>query len=625
MMHSYFALVGAPNCGKTVLFNGLTGQNAKVANYPGVTVDKRYGQLKGHDDVMIVDLPGTYSLRAATPDEVVTRDVVLGKLDRKPDAIIAVADATNLRMTLRMVLELKTLGLPMVVSLNLSDVAKSRGLQIDAKKLSELIGVPVLETVAINAGDVQAVCEAVAQLPRRTQTDQQSIQDADLLERQITHLNSQDLYTQIEEILQQVVKQAMVLPEWHKKLDALVLHKIWGIPILLVILFLVFQAVYAWSAPVMDGIEGLFGDLGQWVQSSMPEGILRDLLVDGVIAGVGSVLVFLPQITILFAFILLLEDSGYLPRAAFMLDNVLAKSGLSGRAFIPLLSSFACAVPAVMSARTIQDPRERLVTIAIAPMLTCSARLPVYALIIAAIIPEKTVWGMFNLQGITLFCLYVLGIVSAGLTAYLMKCWARKQKSVQQFPLLMELPTFRMPNFRHILRSLWERVSAFLKRAGTVIFALSIILWVLVTFPAAPEGATGAAIDYSYAGMLGRWIQPVFAPLGFTWQMCIAMIPGLAAREVVVAALGTVYAVSAGSEDAVQNALIPVVSQDWGLATAFSFLAWYVYAPMCLATLAVIRRETKSSKQTWIITTYLFALAYIFAFVVYRIALGVLS
>ena len=625
MIQSYFALVGAPNCGKTVLFNGLTGQNAKVANYPGVTVDKRYGQLKGHDDVMIVDLPGTYSLRAATPDEVVTRDVVLGKLDRKPDAIIAVADATNLRMTLRMVLELKTLGLPMVVSLNLSDVAKSRGLQIDAKKLSELIGVPVLETVAISASDVQAVCEAVAQLPRRAQTHQQAVQDADLLERQITHLNSQDLYTQIEEILQQVVKQAMVLPEWHKKLDALVLHKVWGIPILLAILFLVFQAVYAWSAPVMDGIEGLFGDFGQWVQSSMPEGILRDLLVDGVIAGVGSVLVFLPQITILFAFILLLEDSGYLPRAAFMLDNVLAKSGLSGRAFIPLLSSFACAVPAVMSARTIQDPRERLVTIAIAPMLTCSARLPVYALIIAAIIPEKTVWGMFNLQGITLFCLYVLGIVSAGLTAYLMKCWARKQKSVQQFPLLMELPTFRMPNFRHILRSLWERVSAFLKRAGTVIFALSIILWVLVTFPAAPEGATGAAIDYSYAGMLGRWIQPIFAPLGFTWQMCIAMIPGLAAREVVVAALGTVYAVSAGSEDAVQNALIPVVSQDWGLATAFSFLAWYVYAPMCLATLAVIRRETKSSKQTWIITAYLFALAYIFAFVVYRIALGVLS
>lgn len=625
MNPKYFALVGAPNCGKTVLFNGLTGQNAKVANYAGVTVDKRLGSLKNHDDVMIIDLPGTYSLRVTTPDEAVTRDVILGKLDRKPDAIIAVADATNLRMTLRMVLELKQLGLPMVVSLNLSDVARARGLQIDADKLNELLGIPVLETVAVSAEGIQAVRDAVAKLSHNINPIPQTTHDADLLAQKLAQLNSQELYEQIEHILQQVVKQAMTLPEWHKKLDALVLHKIWGMPILLLVLFLVFQAVYAWSAPVMDGIETLFGNLGEWLQSVMPEGLLRDLLIDGVIAGVGGVLVFLPQITILFTFILLLEDSGYLPRAAFMLDNLLAKSGLSGRAFIPLLSSFACAVPAVMSARTIQDPRERLVTIAIAPMLTCSARLPVYALIIGAIIPERTIAGVFNLQGLTLFGLYVTGIVSAALSAYAMKRIARKQGNVQQFPLLMELPTFRMPNFRHIIRSLWERVSAFIKRAGTVIFALSVILWALVTFPAAPENATGAAIDYSYAGMLGKLIQPIFEPLGFTWQMCIAMIPGLAAREVVVAALGTVYAVSAESEDAIQNALMPVVSQDWGLATAFAFLAWYVYAPMCLATLAVIRRETKSSQQTLMIAAYLLTLAYIFSFVVYRIALGVLS
>lgn len=625
MNPKYFALVGAPNCGKTVLFNGLTGQNAKVANYAGVTVDKRLGSLKNHDDVMIIDLPGTYSLRVTTPDEAVTRDVILGKLDRKPDAIIAVADATNLRMTLRMVLELKQLGLPMVVSLNLSDVARARGLQIDADKLNELLGIPVLETVAVSAEGIQAVRDTVAKLSHNINPIPQTTHDADLLAQKLAQLNSQELYEQIEHILQQVVKQAMTLPEWHKKLDALVLHKIWGMPILLLVLFLVFQAVYAWSAPVMDGIETLFGNLGEWLQSVMPEGLLRDLLIDGVIAGVGGVLVFLPQITILFTFILLLEDSGYLPRAAFMLDNLLAKSGLSGRAFIPLLSSFACAVPAVMSARTIQDPRERLVTIAIAPMLTCSARLPVYALIIGAIIPERTIAGVFNLQGLTLFGLYVTGIVSAALSAYAMKRIARKQGNVQQFPLLMELPTFRMPNFRHIIRSLWERVSAFIKRAGTVIFALSVILWALVTFPAAPENATGAAIDYSYAGMLGKLIQPIFEPLGFTWQMCIAMIPGLAAREVVVAALGTVYAVSAESEDAIQNALMPVVSQDWGLATAFAFLAWYVYAPMCLATLAVIRRETKSSQQTLMIAAYLLTLAYIFSFVVYRIALGVLS
>ncbi len=512
----------------------------------------------------------------------------------------------------------------MVVSLNLSDVARARGLQIDANKLSELIGVPVLETVAVSADGIRAMREAVAKLPRRADDAPQVVNDADLLARKLAHLNSQDLYDETEKILQQVVKQAMTLPEWHKKLDAIVLHKFWGIPILLLVLFLVFQAVYAWSAPVMDGIEGAFGALGEWVQSVMAEGLLRDLLVDGVIAGVGSVLVFLPQITILFAFILLLEDSGYLPRAAFMLDNVLAKTGLSGRSFIPLLSSFACAVPAVMSARTIHDPRERLVTIAIAPMLTCSARLPVYALIIGAVIPEQTVWGMFNLQGLTLFGLYVAGIVSAAAVAWVMKYLARRDGNIQKFPLLMELPTFRMPNFRHIMRSLWERVSAFLKRAGTIIFALSVILWALTTFPAPPEGATGAAIDYSLAGMIGKWIQPIFAPLGFTWQMCIAMIPGMAAREVVVAALGTVYAVGADSEEAISSALTPIVAADWGLPTAFAFLAWYVYAPMCLATLATIRRETKSARQTWLITAYLFGLAYVFAFLTFQVTKGLM-
>ena len=371
----------------------------------------------------------------------------------------------------------------------------------------------------------------------------------------------------------------------------------------------------------MDGIEAAIGSFGGWVGGLLPEGPLQSLLVNGVIAGIGSVLVFVPQITILFAFILLLEDSGYLPRAAFLLDNLLAKSGLSGRAFIPLLSSFACAVPAVMSARTIQDPRERLVTIAIAPMLTCSARLPVYALIIAAVVPNHSVGGLFNLQGLTLFGLYLVGIVSAAVAAWVMKLLARRSGQVQQFPLLMELPTFRRPNFKHILLSLWDRVSAFLKRAGTVIFAISVVLWALVSFPAAPAGATGPAIDYSFAGMLGHLIQPLFAPLGFSWEMCIAMVPGMAAREVVVAALGTVYAVG-GSDEALQQSLIPVLHQQWSLATAFAFLAWYVYAPMCAATLAVIKRETKSARTTALITAYLFVLAYVFAFMVYRITLA---
>ncbi|KPN71350.1 ferrous iron transporter B [Neisseria sp. 83E34] len=617
---SYFALVGAPNCGKTVLFNGLTGSNAKVANYPGVTVDRREGVFVDDKSIHIIDLPGTYSLRTTSLDEAVARDMVLGRLGQQMSGIIAVADATNLRMTLRMILELKTLGLPMAVSLNLSDVARSRGLKINAAKLSELLGVPVLETVAISKEGIRGVREAVRNLPHY---GKQLNGEAAL--KALEALDSNQLYAEVESILEQVVETKMTLPAWHRSLDNFVLHPIWGMIVLLVILLLVFQAVYSWSAPIMDAIEGFFGSVGEWVATVVPEGILQDLLVNGVIAGVGSVLVFLPQITILFAFILLLEDSGYLPRAAFLLDNMLAKTGLSGRAFIPLLSSFACAVPAVMSARTIHDPRERLVTIAIAPMLTCSARLPVYALIIAALIPEKTVWGVFNLQGLTLFGLYVAGIVSAGLAAFMMKWFARRKGGMQQFPLLMELPTFRMPNFKHIIVSLWERVWAFLKRAGTIIFAVSVVLWFLVSFPAPPEGVTGAAIDYSFAGTLGRWIQPIFEPLGFTWQMCIAMIPGIAAREVVVAALGTVYAVGANaSEDAVQNALIPIVNESWGLPTAFAFLAWYVYAPMCAATLAVIKRETKSAKQTWMITAYLFALAYVFAFIVYQISSRIL-
>ncbi|EGV37741.1 ferrous iron transporter B [Neisseria weaveri] len=618
---SYFALVGAPNCGKTVLFNGLTGSNAKVANYPGVTVDRREGVFSDDHHVRIIDLPGTYSLRTTSPDEAVTRDMVLGKFGITPDAVIAVADATNLRMTLRMVLELKTLGLPMLVSLNLSDIAQARGLKIDVEKLSQLLGMPVLETAAVRSESIRAVREAVNQLPRRTVR----FQPKEDVEQTLEKLDSKQLYAKVENILSQVVRSEIQMPAWHRRLDSIFLHPVWGMIILLTVLMLVFQAVYSWSEPLMGFIEDSFGALGEWIAATLPAGILTDLLVDGVIAGIGSVLVFLPQITILFAFILLLEDSGYLPRAAFLLDNMLATTGLSGRTFIPLLSSFACAVPAVMSARTIQDPRERLVTIAIAPMLTCSARLPVYALIIAAVIPQQTVLGVFNLQGLTLFGLYLAGILSAALTAYVMKRLARRNGQVQRFPLLMELPTFRMPNFKHILTSLWDRVYAFLKRAGTVIFALSVILWVLVSFPAAPEGASGAAIDYSYAGMLGRAIQPLFAPLGFTWEMCIAMIPGIAAREVVVAALGTVYAVGADSEDAIQNALIPIVHTDWGLPTAFAFLTWYIYAPMCMATIAVIKRETKSAKQTFAMTAYLLVLAYFFAFVVYQTTSRILS
>lgn len=620
MSQVYYALVGAPNCGKTVLFNALTGAHAKVANYPGVTVDRREGRLIGSPDVTIIDLPGTYSLRVTSPDEAVTRKVLFGEMGTQPDAIIAVADATNLRMTLRLVLELKTLGLPMVVSLNLSDIARKRGVQIETARLAELLGVPVVETVAISQSGTEAIRKAIAMLPKEPSPPLDAKRAAEVIDS----LDSRELYEDVTRLLRDSTHTHMTLPAWHTKLDAFVLHPVWGVLLLLLILLLVFQAVYTWSAPLMDSIEGAFTWLGEWVAANMPPGILSDLIVNGVIAGIGSVLVFLPQITILFAFILLLEDSGYLPRAAFLMDNLLAKSGLSGRAFIPLLSSFACAVPAVMSARTIQDPRERLVTISVAPLLTCSARLPVYALIIAAVIPQQTVWGL-NLQGLVLFILYLAGILSAGLVAFVMKKIAKRHGRIQQFPLLMELPTYRLPNFKNILLNLWDKVRSFLKRAGTIIFALSVVLWALVSFPGAPENAKGPAIDYSFAGMIGRVLQPIFEPIGFTWQMTIAMIPGVAAREVVVAALGTVYAVSADSNEATSNALIPIVHNDWGLPTAFAFLAWYVYAPMCLATIAVIRRETRSPQHTALIVGYLLVLAYAFSFIVYRLTLALTS
>lgn len=617
--HLNFALIGPPNCGKTVLFNALTGSNARIANYPGVTVDRREGTLLGHPNISILDLPGTYSLHTTSPDEEVSRNVLLGHFGDIPDAIIAVADATNLRMTLRMALELKALGLPMIISLNLYDVAVARGLKINTIKMSELLGVPVIDTIAVSKQGAAKVKNAVETLitqvtpTKKTTTELEQITD---------NLDSEQLFQQVDQILTSCVQNSNDLPRWHQTLDHIFLHPVWGLLTLIIVMLLMFQAVYTWAAPFMDLIEAGFGWFAEWVASTLPEGIVRDLLVDGVIAGISSVLVFLPQITILFALLLILEDSGYLPRGAYLLDSFLAKSGLSGRSFIPLLSGFACAVPAIMSARTITDPRERLVTIAIAPLLTCSARLPVYALIIAAVIPDRQVWGIFNLQGLTLFALYAIGVISAGFIAFILKLFAKHKGKVQQFPLLMELPTYRMPNFRHILITLWERVSAFLKRAGTIIFALSIILWVLVSFPTAPEQAAAPAIDYSFAGILGHYLEPIFRPIGFTWEMCIAMVPGIAAREVVVAALGTVYAVGSVSEEAAQQFLIPLIHNSWGLPTALSFLAWYVYAPMCMATLAVIKRETKSTKQTLLITLYLSVLAYLFAYIVYHLALG---
>ncbi|WP_130803544.1 ferrous iron transporter B [Acinetobacter ihumii] len=605
------ALVGNPNCGKTSLFNQLTGTRQKVANYAGVTVERKVGffELPSKRTVRVLDLPGTYSLNATSPDEAITRDVCLGKVEgeEQQDAFLCVVDATNLKLHLGLVLEVLELGRPVLVVLNMMDEARRRGIQVNAQKLSERLGVPVVETVAVRNAGIENLKIALDQ-------NKFSIPHTELSGLKGTH------HQKIEMILNDVVNYADQEDKRSDFLDKIFLHPVLGLLSLAILMFVVFQAVFAWAAPFMDGIESFFGWFGEVVGGFISQPLLHSLVVDGIIAGAGAVVVFLPQILILFFFILVLEESGYLPRAAFLLDKLMFKAGLSGRAFIPLLSSFACAIPGIMATRSISDPRDRFTTIMVAPLMTCSARLPVYALLIGAFIPSQTVWGIFNLQGLVLFGLYMAGILSALLVAVVMK-FLQKDKS--QHALLMELPSYRFPNFKSVGIGLLDRAKIFLKRVGGIIFALSVLLWFLCTFPQPPEGATLPAIDYSFAGMLGHLIQPLFAPIGFSWQICIALIPAMAAREVVVAALGTVYALSATSDDAVAQSLSQLISAPdtgWSLATGLSLLVWFIYAPHCLATLATVRRETGSWKSVAMMTAYLFGLAYLMSFLTYQVA-----
>jgi len=605
------ALVGNPNSGKTALFNQLTGSRQKVANYTGVTVERKEGRLRAPSgrEFAVLDLPGAYSLQPASLDEAITRDLCRGFYpgEAAPDVLLCVIDATNLRLHLRFALELRELGKPMIVALNMVDAAQRRGIKIDVQALEQALGVPVVETVAVRRNGAQALVER--------------------LDGMVPHLQApvaapaedRDYHAQVRAILAAAVSMPTRTAKVDDALDRWLLHPVFGLLTLAVVMFLIFQAVYAWATPVMDLIEAGTGALGEWVGGALPEGPLNSLLTDGIIAGVGGVIIFLPQILILFAFILALEESGYLPRAAFLLDRMMAAAGLSGRSFIPLLSSFACAVPGIMSTRSIQDPRDRLATILVAPLMTCSARLPVYALLIGAFIPQKQIWGVFNQQGLVLFGLYAAGIVSALLMSWSMKKW-RRDKS--EHPLMLELPSYRIPHPRDLAVGLYERGMIFLKRVGGIILALTILLWVLLSFPGAPENATMPAIDYSFAGQIGHAMAVFFAPLGFNWQICIALIPGLAAREVAVASLATVYALSAADDDAASQALTPLISDGWSLATALSLLVWYIYAPMCISTLATIKRETNSWKQMGFATFYLFAAAYIASLVTYQVTVA---
>ncbi len=607
----HIALLGNPNCGKTALFNLLTGSRQKVANYAGVTVERKEGLFSTASGkrMRVLDLPGAYSLNPMSTDEAITHDIVLGLRagEKTPDLVVCVTDATNLRLNLRLVVEAKRLGLPVVVALNMTDVARRRGIHIDRAMLEQELGVPVVETVAVLRDGARTLLERLdaLALPRSPKTVCWNVPNiGDVLSAQ----------REVRRLLAAAVREPPVAVRVDDAIDRVVLHPLWGMLVLAATLFLMFQAVFSWAQVPMDAIKAGIDSLGGLVRGVLPSGMLQSLLIDGILAGAGSVLVFLPQILILFLFILALEDSGYLPRAAFLLDRAMSTVGLSGRSFIPLLSSFACAIPGVMATRTISNWRDRLVTIMIAPLMTCSARLPVYALVIGAFVPDRTVWRMFNLQGLVLFVLYVAGLVSAMGVAWAFKHLRRK--SMHQ-PLLMELPSYRWPNLRSLVLGLIERARIFFARVGTIILALTVLLWFISSFPSPPAGASGPAIQYSLAGIAGHWLEAVFAPIGFNWQISIALIPGLAAREVAVGALGTVYALSATGNDAAAQ-LTPMIAQSWSLATAFSLLAWYVFAPQCLATLATVRRETNSWRYPLFMAAYLFTLAYLASFVTFH-------
>ena len=607
------ALVGAPNCGKTALFNLLTGSRQKVANYAGVTVERKEGRLRdatGSQAVRVLDLPGTYSLYPRSPDERITADVLAGRAlgEKRPDLAVCVVDATQLRRNLRLVLAALRQGLPVVVALNMSDLAQRQGIAVDPSRLSALLGVPVIATVGVRRGGeagLRALMADRTRWPAAPPAQPDASHDDERVAAILASLGLADA-------------QAHTLTE---RLDRVALHPLAGPLLLAVLLFGIFQAVFSWAQAPMEAIHAATDALAKAVGNALPDhGAwhgLNSLLTDGLIAGVGGVLVFLPQILILFFFILLLEESGYLPRAAFLLDRLMGGVGLSGRSFIPLLSCFACAVPGIMATRTIADPRERIATMLVAPLMTCSARLPVYTLLIAAFVPARTLSGGIGLQGLVLFVLYVAGIAGAFVVAWLL---ARLRRRIDVRVLMLELPTYHWPAVRHLAIGLLQRARIFLRRVGGVILVLTLALWALASFPAPPPGATGAPIEYSLAGMLGRLLAHLFEPIGFNWQISVALVPGLAAREVVVSSLGTVYALGGG--DDVAGALAPLIAQGWSAATAYALLAWFVFAPQCLSTLAAVHRETGGWRVPALLAGYQFALAYGAAFVTYRAALA---
>ncbi|QLC25585.1 ferrous iron transporter B [Parasphingopyxis algicola] len=614
------ALVGNPNAGKSALFNALTGARQKIGNYPGVTVERHAGRLALPDGrpVELIDLPGAYSLDPSSPDEEVTRDVVTGAQagERLPDALVVVVDAANLENHLRFTLQLIALGLPVVVALNMVDLARRDGLEIDPVALARELGVPVVPTVAVRRRGIAELKDAIGG----------KVTGANLREIQAGRGDGDEFDFTLDARRARAIARRAIVSEtparkFNQRIDAVALHPFFGPLLLAGLLFVMFQAVFAWSEAPMGWIEAAQGWLTSGADGTLADGYFKSFLIDGVINGVGSVLVFLPQILILFFFILLLEATGYMTRAAFLMDRLMARFGLSGSSFIPLLSSFACAIPGIMATRTIADPKDRLTTILIAPLMTCSARLPVYAIIIAAFIPNNSIGPGIGLQGVVLFALYIAGIVGAMGAAFVLRRTVAKGSSAS---FIMEMPKYQLPMLRDLVLGLWQRAWIFLKRAGTIIFVTTIALWALLSFPQAPEDSPLSQTEYSIAGRVADGLHVVMAPIGFNEEISLALIPAMAAREVAVSALATTYSIDESDEVQAEQSLTQQLQSRWTLPTALAFLAWFVFAPQCLSTIAVTRRETNSWRWPGFMLLYLFVLAYLAAGATYwtAVALG---
>ncbi len=603
------AIVGPPNSGKSTLFNRLTGLRQKVANFPGVTVEHRMGRAKldHHREIYLVDLPGVYSLHPRTEDEKVTHDVLAGTMEglSKPDAVILILDSTNLSRHLSLAAPILGLGLPTLVVLNMADDLQGRGGEVDPAELSKQLGTPVALISAARGMGIEKITEFLSsamlhQLPRPPLVQLPVLQNVPKIRDWAANVGRQTKY------------RAPAPPMWTRRLDGLFLHPVAGLLVFLLVIIGVFQTIFAGARPLMDAVQAAIETSGKWIEAAMPDSPLRSLIVDGIWSGVGSVIVFLPQILLLFLFIGILEDSGYLARAALIADRTMTKIGLQGKSFIPLLSAYACAVPAIMATRTIENKRDRTATILIAPFMTCSARLPVYTLVIAAFIPEKPLLGIFfGTRAAALLGLYVMGFLAAIITAKLLKSTVLKSTRA---PLILEMPPYRWPTVQSLALRLVDRSRVFLRRAGTVILAVSVVLWVLSNLPL--ENGKAPEIGNSYAGIVGHAVEPVIQPLGFNWKIGIGLITSLAAREVIVGTLGTLYGIEGTSESMSLQAALKHELTPGGAA---ALLVFFAFAMQCMSTLAVVRRETGGWTWPVIQFVYMTLFAYVFAFAANRL------